>query len=47
MRDPLRGATDAKDAARAVRASSAVLVKALTTGPRLKALADLLDATCA
>lgn len=34
-----------KDAARAVRASDAALDKALTSGPGLKVLADLLDTT--
>ncbi|MDH2392212.1 hypothetical protein QCN29_26200 [Streptomyces sp. HNM0663] len=43
MRDPVRGATETKEAAWAVRASAAALDKALTTGPGLKVLADLLD----
>jgi hypothetical protein len=45
MRNPLRGARDTKDAARAVRASAAALDRALTSGPGLKVLADLLDTT--
>jgi hypothetical protein len=45
MRNPLRGEGDTKDAARAVRASAAALDKALTDGPGLRVLADLLDAT--
>jgi hypothetical protein len=45
MRNPLRGDTETKEAARAVRASAAALDKALTTGPGLTVLADLLDLT--
>jgi hypothetical protein len=45
MRDPLRGEAEAKEAARAVRASAAALDKARTTGPGLTVLADLLDLT--
>jgi len=45
MRNSMRGERDTKDAARAVRASAVALDKALTSGPGLKVLADLLDAT--
>jgi hypothetical protein len=45
MRNPLRGATETRGAARAVRASAAALDKAMTTGPGLTILADLLDLT--